>query len=115
VASVRLVLGTSPVLDVVVVALLALHDVMDATGRAVLAVVLCTMLQFPLVALTVALVDVAAVIACASVLVEVGAEVSFPRAVLPRLGRVVLVDLFLNGREFTVRRSITSTALVSTR
>jgi hypothetical protein len=43
VAIVRLVLGTSPVLDVVAVALPALHDAMDSTGRVVLAVVLHAM------------------------------------------------------------------------
>jgi hypothetical protein len=81
VSVVRLVLGTSHVLDVVAVALLALHDAMDNTGRVVLAVVLRSMPRILLFALTVALVDVAAGVMCTPVLVEVGAEVVVPHAV----------------------------------
>jgi hypothetical protein len=44
VAVVCLVLSTSPVLDVVAIALLALHDAMDNTSKVVLAVVLRAML-----------------------------------------------------------------------
>jgi hypothetical protein len=113
VAIVRLVLGTSLVLDVVAVALLALHDVMDNTGRAVLAVILCVMPQLQLLALMVVLVDVVEGVACMSVLVEVGTEVTVPRAVRLRLIELVLVDLLLDGREFAVCRSIRSTAPVS--
>jgi hypothetical protein len=67
-----LVLGTSPVLDVVAFALLTLHDPMEAAWRTVLAVVVETMPELPLLALEVTLVDVAAGVATASVLVEVG-------------------------------------------
>jgi hypothetical protein len=108
-----LVLGTSPVLDVVAVVLLALHDAMDSTGRAILAVILRVMPQLPLLALTVALVDVATGVVCTYVLVKVGAEVAVPHAVRPRLVGVVLVDLLLNGGEFAVRESIRSIARMS--
>jgi hypothetical protein len=57
-----LVLGTPPVLDAVVFALIALHDPVDATRRVVLAVIV-----------EATLVDVAASIATTTVLVEVGA------------------------------------------
>jgi hypothetical protein len=103
---VRLILGTSPVLDVVAV---TLHDAVDSTRWAVLAVVLCMMPQHPLLVLTVVLVDVAAGVACTSIPVEVGAEVVVPHAVHPRLVRVVLIDLLLYGGEFVVCRSIRST------
>jgi hypothetical protein len=64
-----LVLGTPLVLDVVV---FALHDPVDAARRTVLAVVVEATSEFPLLALTATLVDVAAGIATTSVLVEVG-------------------------------------------
>jgi hypothetical protein len=72
VAVVFLVLGTSPVLDVVALALLTLHDPMDAAWRTVLAAVVEAMPELPLLALVVTLVDVAAGVATTSVLVEVG-------------------------------------------
>jgi hypothetical protein len=70
-AVVCLVLGTLSVLDVVAIALFALSD-----GRrpgTVLAIVVEAMSKLSLFALAVALVDVAASIATALVLVEVGA------------------------------------------
>jgi hypothetical protein len=106
VAIVRLILGMSSVLDIVAVALLALHDVMDNTRRVVLSVVLCAMPQLPLLALTVALVDVAACVSCTPILIKVRAEVSISRTVRPRLVGVVLVNLLLDGGEFAVRRWI---------
>jgi hypothetical protein len=60
--------------------------------------------QLPLLALTVVMVDVAAGVACTSVLVEVGAEVAVPHIVRLRLVGVVLVDLLLDGGEFIVPR-----------
>jgi hypothetical protein len=60
--------------------------------------------QFPLLALTVVMVDVAAGVACTSVLVEVCAEVAIPHIVHLRLVGVVLVDLLLDGGEFIVPR-----------
>jgi hypothetical protein len=71
VAVVFLVLGTSLVLDVVSPALLALHDLVDAARRTVLTVVVEATSEFPLLALAVMLVDVAAGVVIASVLVEV--------------------------------------------
>jgi hypothetical protein len=71
-AVVFLVLGTSPVLDVVALTLLALHDPVDAAWRTVLTVIVKAMSEFPILALAVTLVDVAAGIAIAPVLVEVG-------------------------------------------
>jgi hypothetical protein len=68
-----LVLGTSPILDVVALTLLALHDPVDAAWMTVLAVVVEATSQLPLLTFTVVLVDVAAGIATAPVLVEVGA------------------------------------------
>jgi hypothetical protein len=68
-----LVLGTLPVLDVVALALLALHDPVDAAWRTILAVIVKAMSQLSLLAFTVTLVNVAAGIATTSVLVEVGA------------------------------------------
>jgi hypothetical protein len=112
---VRLVLSTSPILDIVAVALLALHDAIDSTRRVVLTVVLCAMPQLPLLALMVALIDVAWGITCTYVLVEVGTEVAVPRAIRPRLVGVVLVDHLMDGGEFAVRRSIRSTARMLTR
>jgi hypothetical protein len=73
VAVVFLVLGTSPVLDVVTLALLALHDPVDVARRTVLTVVVEVTSELLLLALAVTLVDVAAGIAIVSVLVEVGA------------------------------------------
>jgi hypothetical protein len=67
-----LVLGTSPVLNVVALALLALHDLVDAARRTVLAVVVEATLEFPLLALAVMLVDVAAGVATTPFLFEVG-------------------------------------------
>jgi hypothetical protein len=67
------------------VALLALHDAMDSARRSVLVVVICTMLQLSLFTLTMALVDVTAGITISPVLVEVGAEVTVPHAIHPRL------------------------------
>jgi hypothetical protein len=72
VAVVCLVLGTPPVLDVVAIALFALHDPMDGARRAVLTIVVEATSKLSLLALAVALVDVAASVATAPVLVEVG-------------------------------------------
>jgi hypothetical protein len=72
VAVVFLVLGTPPVLDVVALALLALHDPVDATWRTVLTVVVEATSQLSLLALVVTLVNVTAGITTAPVLVEVG-------------------------------------------
>jgi hypothetical protein len=68
-----LVLGTLPVLDVMAFALLALHDPVDAARRTVLDVVVEAMSELSLLALVVALVDVAASVVTTPVLVEVGA------------------------------------------
>jgi hypothetical protein len=73
VAVVFLVLVTSPVLYVMVLALLSLHDPMDTAWRTVLAVIVEAPSEFPLIALLVTLVDVTAGIATAPVLVEVDA------------------------------------------
>jgi hypothetical protein len=73
VAVVFLVLGTSPVLDVVTLTLLALHDPVDVARRTVLTVVVEATSELPLLALAVTLVDVATGVAIVSVLVEVGA------------------------------------------
>jgi hypothetical protein len=72
VAVVFLVLGTSPVLDVVALALLTLHDLVDSSWRNIIAVVVEATSQLPVLALAMTLVDVAAGVAIASVLVEVG-------------------------------------------
>jgi hypothetical protein len=72
VATVFLVLGTPPVLDVMALALLALHDPVDATWRTVLAVVVEATSQLSLLALVVMLIDVTAGIATTPVLVKVG-------------------------------------------
>jgi hypothetical protein len=69
---IRLVLGESPVLDVMAVALLTLHDAMDGARRSVLAVVVQMTLELPLFALAMALIDVAVSVATTPVLVEVG-------------------------------------------
>jgi hypothetical protein len=76
-----LILGIAPVLDVVAVAHLALHDAVDSTGRAVLTVVLRVKPQFPLLALTMTLVDVVVGVLCTPILVKVGTEVTIYRAV----------------------------------
>jgi hypothetical protein len=68
-----LVLGTSSVLDVVVIALFTLHDAMDGARGVVLAIVVQTTSELPLLALAMALVDVPTSVAAAPVLVEVGA------------------------------------------
>jgi hypothetical protein len=68
-----LILGTSPVLDVVTLALLALHDPLDTARRSVFRVVVEATSEFPFLALTMTLVDVAAGVAIALVFVEVGA------------------------------------------
>jgi hypothetical protein len=68
-----LVLGTSSVLDVVVIALFTLHDAMDGARGVVLAIVVQTTSELPLLALAMALVDVPPSVAAAPVLVEVGA------------------------------------------
>jgi hypothetical protein len=72
VAIVFLVLGTSPVLDVVALTLPAPHDPVNAAWRSVLAVVVEATSQLPLLAFMMALYDVATGIATTSVLVEVG-------------------------------------------
>jgi hypothetical protein len=56
----------------VALALLALHDPVDAAWRTILAVVVEATLQLPLLALAMTVVDVAAAIAIALILVEVG-------------------------------------------
>jgi putative NIF3 family GTP cyclohydrolase 1 type 2 len=92
VAVVRLILGMSPVLDVVTIALFTLHDAMDSARGAVLAIVIQTMSKLPLFALTMALVDVSTSVAPTLVLVEVGAQVAALRGV-----RTGLVDFLLDG------------------
>jgi hypothetical protein len=61
-----------PVLDVVAFAHLALHDPVDAAWRTVLAIVVEATTELSLLALAVALVDVAASVVTALVLVDVG-------------------------------------------
>jgi hypothetical protein len=73
VAVVFLVLGTSPVLDVVALTLLSLNDPVDAARRTVLAVVVEATSEFSLLALSITLVDVTAGIVTVPLLVEVGA------------------------------------------
>jgi hypothetical protein len=72
-AVVGLILGTPPVLNVMAFALLALHDPVDAARRTVLAIVVEATLELSLLALAVALVNVAASIMIAPILVDVGA------------------------------------------
>jgi hypothetical protein len=67
-----LVLGTSLVLDVMVVALLMLHDAMNGTRRSVLLIIVQTTSELPLFALAMALIDVVVSIAVTPILVEVG-------------------------------------------
>jgi hypothetical protein len=57
----------------VALALLALHDLVDAAGRTVLVVVVEATSEFPLLTLVVTLVDVTAGIVITLILVEVGA------------------------------------------
>jgi hypothetical protein len=97
VAVVRLVLRTTSVLDIVAVALLALHDAVDGAGRSVLAIVFHAASQLPLFTLAVALVDVAANIVNTFVLVEIGVQVAVFCVVHLRLVGVVLIDLLLDG------------------
>jgi hypothetical protein len=74
VAVVRLVLSTSPVLDVVAIAFFILHDVMyNAQGGGVLTIVVEVTSKLSLFALTVALFYVAASVAITPVLTKVGA------------------------------------------
>jgi hypothetical protein len=73
VAVVFLILGTSPVLDVMTLTLLALHDPVDAFQGTVLTVVAEAAAELPLLALAMTLVDVAAGVAIAPVFVEVSA------------------------------------------
>jgi hypothetical protein len=61
------------VFDVVAIVFCALHDRWMALGGAILAIVIEVMSKFSLFALTMALINVAAGIATAVVLVEVGA------------------------------------------
>jgi hypothetical protein len=72
VAVVFLVLGASPVLDIVAFTLLALHDLVDATWGIVLMVVVEVTSELPLLALAMKLVDVAMGVTATSVLFEVG-------------------------------------------
>jgi ABC-type amino acid transport system permease subunit len=67
------VLGTPPVLDVMVFALLALHDPVDAAWRTILAVIVEATSDLPLLAFVVTLVYVAAGVATTPILIEVGA------------------------------------------
>jgi hypothetical protein len=67
-----LVLGTSPVLDVVALALLTLHDLVDAAWGTVLTVVVEATSQLPLLSFPVTLVDVVAGITTTLFFVEVG-------------------------------------------
>jgi hypothetical protein len=67
-----LVLGTSLVLDVMVVALLMLHDAMNGTRRSILLIIVQTTSELPLFALAMALIDVVVSIAVTPILVEVG-------------------------------------------
>jgi hypothetical protein len=67
-----LVLGTLLVLDIVVLALLTLHDPVDATRGTVLTVIVEATSELPLLALAMTLVDVAVGVTTISVLIEVG-------------------------------------------
>jgi hypothetical protein len=60
-----------PILDVMVIALLPLHDAMNGARRAILTVLHRATAQHPLLALAVMLVDVAAGVAGTPVVVEV--------------------------------------------
>jgi hypothetical protein len=72
VAVVFLVLGMLPVFDVEALALLALHDPVDAAWRTALTVVVEATSEFQLLALAVTLVDVAEGVTIVPVFVEVG-------------------------------------------
>jgi hypothetical protein len=71
VSVVFLVLGAPPVLDVMALALLALHDLVDVAWRTVHAIIVEVMSHLSLLTLVVTLVDVTTGIATTSVLVEV--------------------------------------------
>jgi hypothetical protein len=73
VAVVYLVLGMPPVLDVMAIMFFALHDPMDGARGTILAIVVEATSMLSLLALAVALVDVAVSVATAPVLVEIGA------------------------------------------
>jgi hypothetical protein len=68
-----LVLGTPPVLDVMAVAFLALHDLMGGAWGVVISIIVEATSELSLFALAVALVDVATSVVTMQVLVEVGA------------------------------------------
>jgi uncharacterized protein YqgC (DUF456 family) len=72
-AVVGLVLGALPVLNVVALAFLVLHVPVDAARRTVFAIVVEMTSELSLLALTVALVDVATGVATTPILVDVGA------------------------------------------
>jgi hypothetical protein len=100
----------SSVLDIMAITLFMLHDTMDSTWGAVLTIVVQTTSELPLLVLMMALINVAASVAAAPVLVEVGAQVSTPRGVCTGL-----VDFLLDGGELVVRRSIRLTMQMSAR
>jgi ABC-type branched-subunit amino acid transport system permease subunit len=110
VAIIRLVLGTSSVLDVVMIVLFTLHDAVDGAQGAVLPVVVQVTSKLPLFVLAMALVDIAMSVAAASVLVEVGAQVRALHDVHPGL-----VYLLLDGGELSMRRSIRLTTRLPAR
>jgi hypothetical protein len=97
----------SSVFHVVAIAFFALHDLMEGARGGVLTIVIEATSKFSLFALVVALVNVAAGVATAPVLIKVGAYVDAWRSVCPRL-----VDLLLDGEELAMRRSIGSTVRV---
>jgi hypothetical protein len=72
-AVICLVLGTSPVLDVVALEFFALHDLMNGARGAILAIIVEATSKLSLFTLAVARVDVATSVATALVLVDVGA------------------------------------------
>jgi hypothetical protein len=74
VAVICLVLSTLPVLDVVAIAIYTIHDAMNGAREGVLAIVVEATSKLSLFLLAVALVDVAASVTAAPVLVEVGAR-----------------------------------------
>jgi hypothetical protein len=78
----------------------------DDARRAVLMVVLRTVSQLSFLTLAVALVDVATSVTSAPVLVEVGTKVVILRFIRPRLIKVVLIGLLLDGRKVATRRSM---------
>jgi hypothetical protein len=99
VAVLCLVYCTVPVLDIMAVVLLALHDVVNNTGRAVLTVILRATAQLLLLTLTVTLVDIAAGFTSAPIVVEVVTQVARIDVVSPAFGLLgfVLIDLLLDG------------------